>query len=743
MKSQLLGSEPEYPDTVYKDDIRALVLAHRLNNQMVNVETNAQITGSFAYYYRKLAGLRKVLLAILLLLILFQRPSWCVKMGASIDPTCTIDSEGRTYNLVVTSFVEPRTSFVLSFGIMYFLLMLQALKVHASAKVLSSERLKLVLQAICFLLGLGLSLFEGMGVFSPSDFPSIFKLLFVIVYFKSVMQSFGKIGSMLASSAAILFLLAFVIIIFASLGLALFEGLPVGADTILKGYCFRNFASALETMFLIIFYEMFPDILVETGVYSWVYAGFFAIYAIITSILLLGLTTGVFYYNYKGIYTRTLNRVAAIYPTFTDNIATAMRARFLKPEIADSLTKRFEISLRDNKVEIPTDAAMIRSTYKAKLRRAVLKIKYLNSFKRPAAAQSIRQRYLAIAESFYYRAATFLLALYLCALSVMAVAPGAARGYISCLQTSELVAFIFLIDFLLRAHFSTKLVFWGFANIVECVSNVGVILIAHTLYLMPADYRATELIGSRALYLLWTFCCLLKFFILQRLLMRGIKYKIIVKTVLHIFPLLLDLLSCYIVLVLVYGVISYSALGGAINSDFSFAYREATGSAYGYTFSYNDLPSAMLSFAVTNIASSFTATFYPGLVAAQEKGAGPGALLFLKLFFYSYVVISELIVINIIVGFIIDFLNIYQENNAAQRIKENVIGKKQDFVDVMLDNKEFGEINPDEFDEEGFPVERDESKKGAVENLVEEAGSEALSNEFDSEVSADQQDPGA
>lgn len=736
LKDSFFQSEPDPPETIYGNDIRALVLAHKLNSRMVNIEANAQIKGIFSYYYRKMAPVRTAMLVIILAIILFQKPAWCIRMGDAIDETCSVDVEGRTYNLTITTFIEPRTSFVFTFGLMYALLTIQIIKVLSSKIVFTIEKVKLTLQTSFFVLGLITSLMQAFNFMAVNDLPNIFKLLFVIISFKSMMYSFAKIGKMLATSSQILMLLFVVLFIFSLMARVMFEGLDIGAENTLQGYCFTSFIASLESMFQIMFYESYPDVVVEAGLSSPFYVVFFVLFSVITSVMLLAMTTGVFYFNYKGIFTKNLNYVAQKYPDFVSKIQVAMRAKFLKPEIADSLTKKFETRLKEPEVnEIPESQA-IRASYMSKLRRAVMKIKYLNSFKKPVTSNSFKTRYIMISESFYYRAICIGLALYICYLPMVLIDPDNSRNYIGNLQMSELFAVIFLIDFLLKLSYNNKMVFWNFTNTIECISNVGIIFTSHILYLIPADFSSSELIGSRGVFLLWSVFCLMKSIKIQQLLMSStIKYKIIVKTILHIFPLLFDLLTCYAVILIFYSLISYSILGGVINSDFGGYYKEVTGNNFNSNFNFNDIFNSLLSFATTNIASSFMANFGPGIVASMAVSQGGFFQFMVRIFFYSYVIISELIVINIIVGFIIDFLNIYQDNNAPRRIKEQVINKKQDFVDVMLDKKDFGEINPEDFDEEGNPVNRPDLAKN--ENIRDDyaEASDLYSNDFESQHS--------
>ena len=78
----------------------------------------------FHYYYVKMRVLRKVVLGIILAIFLMQKPHWCHSKGDDINDNCSVDSEGNEYNVMITTFIDPKVSFIISFGCMYFLIVL-------------------------------------------------------------------------------------------------------------------------------------------------------------------------------------------------------------------------------------------------------------------------------------------------------------------------------------------------------------------------------------------------------------------------------------------------------------------------------------------------------------------------------------------------------------------------------------------------------------------------------------------
>lgn len=76
-------------------------------------------------------------------------------------PDCSADVTGEVhYNLKNNIFIEPKVNFVISFGIMYILLVIQVLKVHCSKIIKKMEVFKMYGMILVFSIALVLSLME-------------------------------------------------------------------------------------------------------------------------------------------------------------------------------------------------------------------------------------------------------------------------------------------------------------------------------------------------------------------------------------------------------------------------------------------------------------------------------------------------------------------------------------------------------------------------------------------------------
>ena len=62
--------------------------------------------------------------------------------------------------------------------------------------------------------------------------------------------------------------------------------------------------------------ENFPDIVLEAYHTNPLYALFFLIYILTSSVIVLSVLTGVFYYHFKALYEENLGRVVERFPGF-------------------------------------------------------------------------------------------------------------------------------------------------------------------------------------------------------------------------------------------------------------------------------------------------------------------------------------------------------------------------------------------------------------------------------------------
>ncbi len=157
---------------------------------------------------------------------------------------------------------------------------------------------------------------ETFHFIEKSDFNNTFKLLFVLVYFRSILKGVGKVGVMLQKSRSILLLVFITLFFFSVIARVIFENVEIGQDGMIYGYSFINIWRSLDSMFLLMLMENFPDILLEAYGISTLYFIFFFIYIIFASIIVLSLVVGVFYFHFKNFYVYNLNKVVGKYDNF-------------------------------------------------------------------------------------------------------------------------------------------------------------------------------------------------------------------------------------------------------------------------------------------------------------------------------------------------------------------------------------------------------------------------------------------
>lgn len=705
VKNMFKSEKPEEPEfelepSEFEEDIRALVLAHIFVSSIENKEVDEAIQGKYGYYYRKMRGLRKILLLMIISIFLMQKPHWCVELGDDIDAECSVDSEGREYNLLINSFIDPGVAFVISYAMMYFLIVQQVFKVQSSDKEDAYEIVKMYGQIILFSLGLIFTMMESFGFMEKSDFTNMFKIMFIMIYFRSVLKALQKIGKMFQQSTSMLVMLFADLCVFSVLARVIFEGVEIGGDGIIYGYSFTSYFRSLNSMFILIIMENFPDIIIEALQINPLYFVFFLVFILTSSIIVMALVTGVFYFHYKNFYIDNIQYVEAKYPIFKDALPPLMEKRFLEPSAATDIINLIErernILDEDDKIR------QIRASYKAKLNRAMKKIKELKKRESGGVFSQVRAVYFLLQTKFFYKFLVFFGSFYITYLPVMAIDRANINNVSDILQSSEFFAFIFLLDFYFTWTFNNKSDFWGFANICELASIIGVIIFANILYLLPMHFKESYALGSYSLYITWTFFAFLKFVRMHVIMMNFVNYKIIIKTCIHIVPLIVDLLGIFSIVVLFYATVGMYLFGGIMNTGYPEVFEEISGEGLGeeaIRFHFNDLINACLYLVMMNLVG-YLGFFDQGMVAVKTYTQSETKYFMTLMWFYSYLVVTEFVIISVIVGFIIEFLGLYQENVDDLAEEEGKIAKQQNFIDVLLDRNKELPVEVEEDDEE-------------------------------------------
>lgn len=108
--------------------------------------------------------------------------------------------------------------------------------------------------------------------------------------------------------------------------------------------------------------------------------------------------------------------------------------------------------------------------------------------------------------------------------------------------------------------------FWDFGHKVEIISDIGIFITSNVLFVLPVDYRDSNLVGNEGVYFLWSFFCICKFVRMNEILMGLVDYMILIKICLDVFVLCVDVLKIYFLVVFFYGSLGLLLFGGLINS---------------------------------------------------------------------------------------------------------------------------------------------------------------------------------
>jgi len=201
-------------------------------------------------------------------------------------------------------------------------------------------------------------------------------------------------------------------------------------------------------------------------------------------------------------------------------------------------------------------------------------------------------------------------------------------------------------------------------KILELISDVGIIIFANLLFLIPTEYDTEDLVGSYNLYICWGLCCFLKFIKLNIIMMNFIVYKVLVKTCLDVLPVMIDVCKLYFIMLFFYGAIGHYVFGGMINTEFLEKYEEITGDEFDegeLIFNFNDFFNSFLFFLNVNF-SGYVENFNNLLIVYKTISDSDLKFLIVKLWLYSFFIVTELVLLNILIGFICGLMTKYEEN---------------------------------------------------------------------------------
>lgn len=726
-----------YNETKYYEDMRVVFLAHFFEKRKEEVEVISQMRGMFKYYYRKTGFIRNLVAIFILFLAIFQKPAWCAKMGDQITPDCRQAADGRTFFIFAPFFLDGTQVTVMVFSLMYFLLGFQALKIHFSEAVVRNEMIKFNILLFFFCSSLLINIFEGLGVVERSGLSTVCNLLFVFFYFKTVIKALKYFIKMISFSWEVLLLWFVNVFVFALIARLAFENVDIGSPSFFQGYSFSSFTDSVNSIFGLMFLSGFPDIMVDAHAKNPLSILIFVPFLIFSSILISYSITGNYYFHFKMCYIENLNQQHSRYPDFRTKVVPLLKEKFLNPEQAKSSMKALAQQIKRQEVEgVKLDNADEgKKATLEKLRRTVRKIKMMRMFQQKTPQNSFRNTYINARRSFAFKVVDFVLSAYSIALPLISLSKNQNLAISENVQASELLGTIFLVDLIIYAKFATKDPFWSFLKIVDLISSVGMILFSHIMYLFPLDFRTDNLIASNFFFTVWAFANIAKLFRIHKIVLNSIDYKVIIKTLLHIMPIIVEFLVIYALFVVTFASIGFTILGGSYNNLMLERYQQMTGGELEAVYSFNDLLGSLVGISFFNLGGEFLDIGLPAVVALSQYHSSSLINILMTMFFYIYIIISELMVINLIIGLTMDFLMAYGDNNAALIKSNRQYTSNTNIIDRFLGLKTFENQDSKEGEEEKKSSKDEGSIKAAQKPKIQVVNPEMsmeLSKDFES-----------
>ena len=301
---------------------------------------------------------------------------------------------------------------------------------------------------------------ETFQFIEPSDINNVFKLMFVMIYFKSILRSFYKIYQMILSSGSMVLMMVLVLFVFATLSRVFLQGIEIGDEGVLYGYSFTTFFRSLDSLFLLMIMENFPDVCLEANQINIVVMLFFYFYILVSAIVIISLLTGVFYFYYKNFYIDNLREVGKRYPHFIDIVNPFMDEAFLNPNAVERILKETKAKMRNEAMENPLNEeelrmkkAQVKEAFLNKVRRAIKKIKTLKLYEKTAKFTKYRTHFLSMTNSFFYKMVVFILCLYNAFFPVFILDRENILVVTDYLQFSEMLSVLFMMELYMKFTF--------------------------------------------------------------------------------------------------------------------------------------------------------------------------------------------------------------------------------------------------------------------------------------------------
>lgn len=219
---------------------------------------------------------------------------------------------------------------------------------------------------------------ETVDAIGKSDFNNILKMIFAICCSSELINIFYRIYRMILDSWELIVLLLVTLFISASFFRVVYYGIELDQDgSFIYKYSFTSIWRSLESVLLTMTGMNFPDFIINSNKYHFLYAVLIFVFNFIAGTFIFGFFAGGIGGYYMEYYTISLRKLAAKYPEVIEKIDGELEAKYYDPESYDRVKSSLITQGTQGDQRNP---AALKSGMR-KFRRAIAKLRTLKNLK--------------------------------------------------------------------------------------------------------------------------------------------------------------------------------------------------------------------------------------------------------------------------------------------------------------------------------------------------------------------------
>ena len=274
----------------------------------------------------------------------------------------------------------------------------------------------------------------------------------------------------------------------------------------------------------------------------------------------------------------------------------------------------------------------------------------------------------------------------------------------------------------------------------ELISSIGIVVLSCVFF----TYEKDELIPP-ILIKIWGCCCMMKFVRLIIYLTTFKQIGLTFQVFFQLIPFLKSFLGMLLIIFFIFATIGMNFFGGRVSNKTPDLFKRKTGFDLGTNYNYinfNDIPSAILALYVNVINNNWI--YFANMFILDEEDK----MLHYRWYFVIFQLITNLFVMTILIGFIIDnilkqFEKIIEEEKEKLKKGEELeplLGESQDRSQLMDESREGTELEVRPA-QTGVKFKEDEEDPGVVAEKEDDSDGSNLAPAEEGSGEEDEQEP--